>query len=286
MNSKNALTTLALAVAVMAVLGATVATAEPAALGVRAPSDAQPGEEITVRYTLSNTGEADSGYILDAAALPEGWSIVDRNDDGGVWKASETKWLFQTVPVDNSVTPSLTVSIPNDAAEGSYTLTATALDSSGVVATASDGLQVRTPTPTPTPEPTPEPTPAPTPEPTPAPTPEPTTAAPTPEPTTAEPTPEPTTAEPTPEPTTAEPTTEAPTDEPTAEPTTEPPVDEPTTDGDDDPTVPGDDETPAGDVEPDDDDGQMSAIWLLGFLALVALLAVAYFAVRQGGSGE
>ena len=66
MNSKNALTTLALAVAVMAVLGATVATAEPAALGVRAPSDAQPGEEITVRYTLSNTGEADSGAEDDA----------------------------------------------------------------------------------------------------------------------------------------------------------------------------------------------------------------------------
>ena len=84
------------------------------------------------------------------------------------------------------------------------------------------------------------------------------------------------------EPTTAPPTTAEPT---TVEPTTERPVDEPTTDADDEPTVPGDGETPAGDVV-DDDDDRMSAVWLLGFLGIVAILAVAVYAYRQGGSGQ
>jgi len=92
---------------------------------------AEPGENVTVTFTATNNRTSEVGYIVNVTDIPEGFSIVDRTDDGGTWNAGETKWLWQTVDAGASKTPSITLSIPEDA-NGTYAVEADILDNEAV----------------------------------------------------------------------------------------------------------------------------------------------------------
>jgi len=114
-----------------------LSTASPAAgadsLSINAPGTAASGTTVTLSFSMTNMGERGGARILDVS-MPEGWTIVDRTDDGGSWKPGERKWLFQTVDAGDSRTPAVTVRIPDDAS-GSETVTATVENASGVTVT-------------------------------------------------------------------------------------------------------------------------------------------------------
>jgi hypothetical protein len=135
-----------LVVMVLAAVLTTGAVAAPASLTVDAPPTATADGTTTVSLELTNTGSEASAYILDIS-VPSGWTITAHEDDGGTWKDSDTTWLWQTVGADSSVRPSITLSLPSDAA-GSYTVSATAKDSSGEVASDSATIKVGDSTPT------------------------------------------------------------------------------------------------------------------------------------------
>ena len=170
MNWNNMSALAAVTLLVLAALAPMAVSAEPANLDSSAPNNADAGDEVTVSFSLTNTGDNDSAYILDITQIPDDWEIVDREDDGGTYKESNTRWVFQTIKPGETKNPSLTFKIPDDEDPGSYTVSAEAKDNEeGVRDTTSETINVQGPTPTPTPAtPTEEPTP--TDEPTPTPT--------------------------------------------------------------------------------------------------------------------
>jgi cell division septation protein DedD len=82
-----------------------------------------------VRLTLQASAEESQAVLLDVGPavenLPGEWSIVNRSDDGGTWRASESVWLFQSVGPDNPAEPSIVIEPPENAS-GEYTQTAQA----------------------------------------------------------------------------------------------------------------------------------------------------------------
>jgi len=126
---------------VVAVVGGTVA-AEPASLSADGPSDAAPGTTVTISFTVNNTGDATSAYVLEGS-LPDGWTVVNHSDDGGIWKSSESTWLWQSVAAGNSVGPSVTIQVPQNAT-GTYTISGTLKDADGVQANSSTTINVGT----------------------------------------------------------------------------------------------------------------------------------------------
>lgn len=106
------------------------------------------GSNATVTFTVSNEGSSSRAGILDVGTLPANWTVVNHADDGGVWKPSETTWLWQTIGANESVEPSLTVRIPEDAQQGNYTIATTLKNADGevaqdvVVVTVNDELSV------------------------------------------------------------------------------------------------------------------------------------------------
>ena len=69
-------------------------TSEP--VSISGPETVEPGTTAVITFTVTNTGESASGQIL-AISTPKGWEIVGHADNGGSWKASEEKWLWQTI---------------------------------------------------------------------------------------------------------------------------------------------------------------------------------------------
>ena len=102
-------------------------------------STATPGKNLTVSYSVENTGE-DTGVILDAR-LPDNWAVVDTSNDGGTYRSDTQSWLWQTVESGSTNSPSLTVSVPDDAS-GSYGISGTAKVSDGVADTTSQSVTV------------------------------------------------------------------------------------------------------------------------------------------------
>ena len=117
------------AVAVVAVLAAP-AIAEPATTSIDGPSTVEPGENVTYTFTVTNTGDNESAYLVNAT-LPDGWEIVDRNDDGGNWQASDTEWLYLPIEPGARKSPSLTVSVPESAIAGTVDITSVVSDNDG-----------------------------------------------------------------------------------------------------------------------------------------------------------
>lgn len=111
-------TALAAGFALVVLLSGMVATAGATSnhLGIEAEtSEAEPGGTTTVTITFSNSGDEGTGGIVDLAEMPDGWEVVNHSDDGGIWNADESKWLFQRVEAGGSVEPTVTLSIPEDA---------------------------------------------------------------------------------------------------------------------------------------------------------------------------
>lgn len=76
---------------------------------------ATPDSEITLSFDVKNTDVETAAYFLDVS-LPEGWTVVDHNGPEDVtWSPDKSEWFIQAVSPDGSISPSLTVAIPQDA---------------------------------------------------------------------------------------------------------------------------------------------------------------------------
>lgn len=111
--------------------------AESGTVSVNAPDSASPGDEVTVSFKVTNTGEEPSSYILDLS-LPEGYTITDRVDNDGQWKSGESKWLWQTIETGNSDTKVVEIDVetPEDASS-SGTISAELKTATGIEETTS-----------------------------------------------------------------------------------------------------------------------------------------------------
>jgi PGF-CTERM protein len=145
------------------VIMAVTAAAEPATISSSGPNEAEPGTQVTISYTLTNTGANKSAYILDLS-LPANWTVVNHTDDGATWKSTDNSWLWQTVDPGESVTPSVTLEIPSDAAPGDYIVNGTVKSNEAIEAVNNHTITVeqqetasptstQTPTQTPTQQP-------------------------------------------------------------------------------------------------------------------------------------
>lgn len=112
---------MAVLVGAVALVAVAPATAQSDSLDLSISADnATAGEEITVTFTVENTGDEASGVILDITETPDDWSIESHEDDGGTWR-QDGKWLFQTVESGDSVEPSVTMAVPENVS-GEYTV--------------------------------------------------------------------------------------------------------------------------------------------------------------------
>jgi hypothetical protein len=89
------------------------------------------GTNTTVNYTLENTQSTNSSYILNIST-PSRWTIAAHSDDGGNWQSNGSKWLWQTIEPGETVSPAVTVSVP-DNLNGSYRMQSTVLTNISVV---------------------------------------------------------------------------------------------------------------------------------------------------------
>jgi len=129
-----------LAVVVVAVLAAP-AIAAPAETSIDGPSTVEPGEQVTYTFTLTNTGENESAYLLNTT-LPDGWEIVDQSNDSGNWQSSDTEWLYVELAPGETREPSLTISVPENADDGAIEVTSRASTSDGLQSTAAKEVTV------------------------------------------------------------------------------------------------------------------------------------------------
>lgn len=83
-------------------------------------TEASAGENVTVTFTAENAGSDPVAVIVDISDRPDGWTIQGHEDAGGVWR-DDGKWLFQTVEGGESVSPTVTFSVPENAA-GEYSI--------------------------------------------------------------------------------------------------------------------------------------------------------------------
>jgi len=65
------------------------------------------------------------------ATLPDGWEIVNRADDGGYWQDSDTKWLFLPLGPGETREPTLTLSVPESATNGTVEIPSRVSDKNG-----------------------------------------------------------------------------------------------------------------------------------------------------------
>lgn len=81
------------------------------------PDVATSDSEITVSFNITNTDIQPAAYFLDVS-LPEGWTVVGHTEpDDVTWSASKSEWFIQDVAADQSISPSIMVSIPADASQ-------------------------------------------------------------------------------------------------------------------------------------------------------------------------
>ncbi|WP_439025805.1 hypothetical protein [Haloarchaeobius sp. DT45] len=99
--------------------------------------DASPGETMTVELTVTNEGSAVAESVRAEAQLrrpdarqPVGWSIVDHTDDGGQFGDRGIVWQWTSLEPGQSVTTSVTVQVPTDAAPGEVSVSALVSDRS------------------------------------------------------------------------------------------------------------------------------------------------------------
>ena len=104
-------------------VGATTAQADDTVDGATVSSQTtplEPGTNTTISYTVTNTGSNETSVILDTN-IPTNWTVVDRQDAGGAYKATNRSWLWQTLNASEQRTTSLTVAVPATANKGSLT---------------------------------------------------------------------------------------------------------------------------------------------------------------------
>ena len=107
-------------------------------LSLSANSTATASGAMEVQFDMENTGDSTQAVILQAGdgvdQLGDGYSISDHEDDGGNWRSAEGSWLFESLEGGDSVNPSVTIDVPEDA-DGSVLMPVTAESDSGNVTT-------------------------------------------------------------------------------------------------------------------------------------------------------
>lgn len=83
------------------------------------------GTNATVQFTLENDRRQNNSYIVNLS-VPDGWTPVAFDGDGGSQQTNQTKWLWQTVEPGETVSPSVTMAVPENI-NGTYNVTGTAL---------------------------------------------------------------------------------------------------------------------------------------------------------------
>jgi len=107
------LTQLGLCVLVVAAGSVVVAgQASTVELDVTAPT-AEPGGAVTVTFATTNTGTDPAATIVNVTDRPD-WEIANRTDGSARWN-DEGKWLVPTIEPGATVSPALTLSVPEDA---------------------------------------------------------------------------------------------------------------------------------------------------------------------------
>ncbi|MBX0287874.1 hypothetical protein EGH22_16185 [Halomicroarcula sp. F28] len=122
-------TLLGVAVVVAVAVLATPALAEPANTSITGPDQVAPGDTVTYTFSLTNTRENETSYVVNAS-VPETWEIVDRTDDGS-WRQSESRWVYRSVEPGATKEPSLTFSVPADTDAGNVSFVSRTIDRGG-----------------------------------------------------------------------------------------------------------------------------------------------------------
>ncbi|MDS0260217.1 hypothetical protein NDI56_12505 [Haloarcula sp. S1CR25-12] len=126
---------------VVATVLAVPVMAAPADTSISGPQEVRAGDTVTYTFTVTNTGDEMSGYVLDVT-LPDSWTVTDRDDDGDNWREDGTQWVWLSVQPAESKDPSLTVSVPSDASADSEEITASVSDADGVQATTTEQVTI------------------------------------------------------------------------------------------------------------------------------------------------
>jgi len=101
----------------------------------------RPGGDVTLTYNLTNTGEnAGNSTAVDIDDIPAGWTVTSASGD---WQAGQNSWIsLNTLDAGGSYDAKATVSVPENASEGNYTVNATGIVATGIDDTASVTLSV------------------------------------------------------------------------------------------------------------------------------------------------
>jgi len=107
-------------------------------LSLSANTTATASGDMRVTFDLENTGSETQAVILNAGdgvdSLGSGYEISNHTDDGGAWRSSEGSWLFQSLSAGDSVSPSVTVDVPEDA-QGTRIMSVSAESDAGTTTT-------------------------------------------------------------------------------------------------------------------------------------------------------
>jgi len=131
----------ALVAFVVAAVFAVPVMAAPADTSISGPQQVRAGDTVTYTFTVTNTGDEMSGYVLDVS-LPDSWTVTDRDDDGDNWREDGTQWAWLSIQPEESRDPSLTVSVPDDASADSEEITVSVSDADGVQETMTKQVNV------------------------------------------------------------------------------------------------------------------------------------------------
>ncbi|MBB6647437.1 PKD domain-containing protein [Halobellus ruber] len=106
--------------------GAAAQTEESRIITATGPEEAAPGDRVSVSFNLTNPRNASREFVVDVV-LPSGWRVVNQSGDGGTWNATRTAWRWQRLDANESVAPSVTVSVPGNETGGDATVRGIAL---------------------------------------------------------------------------------------------------------------------------------------------------------------
>lgn len=106
-------------------------SAAPTNLSTKSKVEITPGETQEINFNFKNLAEDKKAFILNVGSISNSFTIASREDDQGVWKPSENKWLFTTVLPGESRTPSIKIKAGENA-RSSFSLNSEILTSNGI----------------------------------------------------------------------------------------------------------------------------------------------------------
>ncbi|PSP55412.1 hypothetical protein BRC82_05590 [Halobacteriales archaeon QS_1_67_19] len=130
---------------------------EPRAAGLQAvdlnltatgPSAVEPGQNVTVNFTLTNGGEAaGDAAAIELVSVPRGWAVVNESSPADVrWSEARMAWVgTESLEPGERVSTSVTFQTTDDSATTEYYVSARASDAANNTADAFTALRVGEP---------------------------------------------------------------------------------------------------------------------------------------------